>query len=336
MPRSPRIPDELRGRPFSVAQARAAGVSPRMLQGAAYRRVFPRVWVVRGHDLTPDDWVTAARLTLPRDARLTGITRIQRLGLDHGPRFPMHFVVARDYHRAPDEIMLHRTDRMPVSDGEDVSPTAAFIAYCAVATAVDAILVGDWLVREGQMSVEGLVALARHDHWRDGSPQAVWVAAYLDGRSWSPAESRIRSALVFAGLPCPESNVEIADRGSVLAIVDLAYLRWNTVVEYEGRHHQTDRRQYLRDIERYGPLRDLGLRYVQVTKEHASNLVTVVRRVHEALVKEGYDGPAPEFGERWRTLFQRLPAPPLQGAREVRQQPYEGAEGSAGTYPKAG
>ncbi len=66
--------------------------------------------------MTPGDWVRAAYLTLPPDVRLTGITRIQQLGLDHGPRFPLHFVVARDHHIATHGIMLHRTERMPPAD----------------------------------------------------------------------------------------------------------------------------------------------------------------------------------------------------------------------------
>lgn len=316
MTRPPELPSVLLEGPFTTAQARRAGISASMLRGASWCRLFPRVWVHVDHVMTFSDWILAAYLTLPRDARLTSITRIQQLGLDHGPRFPLHFVVARDHHIATEGIMLHRTERMPPADDAAVTPTAAYIAYCAEALVVDAIIVGDWLLREGHMSLEGLLELARHDDWRAGSAQAVWIARYLDARSWSAAESILRAAVIFAGLPRPDLNVAITIRGRVV-IADLAWLMWKVIAEYEGGHHQTDRRQYLRDIDRYGLVRTTDLRYVQLTKEQMRNLVAVVMKLYDALVEGGYDGPAPEFGRRFRGLYGRIPAEPSERRRAV-------------------
>lgn len=227
----PYVPEPLRSRPFRAADAVALGVSARMLRGPSWRRLFPRVWVHVDHVMTPADWVAAAFLTLPADARLTGITRIQQLGLDHGPQFPLHFVVARDHHIATEGIMLHRTERMPFADDAAVTPTSAYIAYCTEAIVIDAIIVGDWLLREGHMTSAGLVELARHDDWRDGSAQACWIAPHLDGRSASPGESVLRAAVVFAGLPKPDLNVEIMINGRTI-IADLAWLIWRLIAEY--------------------------------------------------------------------------------------------------------
>lgn len=301
------IPPELTKGPFTAASARALGVSEKMLRGSRFHRVFPRVWVHVDHAMTPGDWVAAAFLTLPTDARLTGITRLQQLGIDHGPRRPLHFVVARDHHIATEGIMLHRTERMPFADDVAVTPTAAYIAYCTEATALDAIIVGDWLVHESHMTIEGLVELACRDDWRAGSAQACWIAPYLDGRSASPGESVLRSAVVFAGLPWPDLNVEITIDGRRV-IVDLAWLVWRVIAEYEGGHHQTDRRQYLIDIDRYGLIRTTDLTYLQFTKEQTRNLIAVAKRVHAALARAGYDGPGPEFGERWRRMHRPIPA----------------------------
>lgn len=311
----PHLPAELRHRPFSTIEAEGFGLTKDMLNRASWRRLFPRVWVHVDHEMTPGDWIRAAHLTLPPDARLTSITRIQQLGLDYGQQFPLHFVVARDHHIATKGIMLHRTERMPPADDVAVTPTAAFIAYCSEAITIDAIAVGDWLLREGHMTIAGVVDLARHDHWRAGSAQAVWVAPHLDGRSWSIEESRHRASMVFAGLPKPELNVEIVVDGRVIAIADWGWLEWRTIGEYEGGHHQTDRRQYLRDIDRYADLRDIDHRYVQVTKESGRNFMTVARRMYAALVKGGYDGPPPDFGPRWQQLFRRIPAEPLPRER---------------------
>ncbi len=303
----PLIPDALRHGPFTTSDALRHGVSKDMLSRKSWRRLFPRVWVHVDHEMSPADWVLAAVLTLPPDARLTGITRIQRLGLDHGPELPLHFVVARDHHIATDGIMLHRTDRMPGADDHAVTPTAAYVAYCSEATVLDAIIVGDWLLHENHMSLEGLVELACRDDWRAGSAQALWIRPYLDGRAASPAESELRASIVFSGLPRPGVNVEITIRGRRV-VVDLAWLIWKVIVEYEGRHHQADRRQYLIDIDRYALVRTTDLAYLQVTTEQMRNIIGVLTRLHAALVAGGYDGPAPDFGRRFRALYRRIPA----------------------------
>ncbi len=307
MPSRHVVPALLAHRPFSSQEAADHGVTRHVLRGASYRRLFPRVWVQAEHVMTEGDWILAAHLTLPRDARLTGITRIQQLGLDHGSQFPLHFVVARDHHIATEGIMLHRTERMPFADDVAVTPTAAYIAYCTEATVLDAIVVGDWLLHHQHISLPGLLELARHDDWRAGSAQAVWIAPHLDARSASPGESELRASAVFAGLPSPELNVPLKIRGRTV-VVDLAWLLWKVIAEYEGGHHQTDRRQYLHDIDRYSLLRTIDLDYLQVTKEQMRNIIAVIIRLHAALVAGGYTGPAPEFGRHFRRLYGRIPA----------------------------
>jgi hypothetical protein len=125
------------------------GVSKTMLAGSRFVRVHPRVWRHRGHVMTWADDLEAARLALPPFARPTGLTRIQMLGLDHGPRRPLHFVVQGDLHLALDGIFLHRTLALAPCDEYGVTPTAAYLAWCATARAIDAIAVGDWWTTTG-------------------------------------------------------------------------------------------------------------------------------------------------------------------------------------------
>ena len=86
-------------------------------------------------------------------------------------------------------------------------------------------------------------------------------------------------------------------------IVDLRYERWGLVVEYEGSQHQEDRSQYVVDIGRYAWMRRHHVPYVQVTKEKLRHPRTLAGEVYSALVALGYDGPPPEFGDRWLLLF---------------------------------
>lgn len=221
VPPQPRIPDVLRAGPFDTTTAAAAGVTASMLRGRAYRRVFPRVWVLAEHRLGDLDWIHAARLTLPDRAHLTGATRLRLLGLDVGPLHPLRFVVAGDLHLAIDGIMLHRTEVLPPLDADGVTPAAAYLHFCSTSTTIDAIAVGDWLLHRGHLSLEGLAELARRDRWRPGAAEVRWVRQWLRPGSRSLPESRLRGLLAFAGLPEPDVNAEIRTEGELVAIVDL-------------------------------------------------------------------------------------------------------------------
>jgi len=299
------IPGELMSGPFTVERSRELGL-PRGVLARRFVRIHPRVWCHPSHELTDDDRVLAARLALPDRAHLTGITRIQELGLDFGPRVPLRFVIRGDHHLAIDGIFLHRTSRLPPTDDVGVTPAAAFIAYCAEARVIDAIKVGDWLVRNGHLTIESVRALALRELWRAGAQEAVWILEHLDGRARSLPESETRAILGFAGLPRPELNVALDAGPEPQVVVDLRYRRWGLVVEYEGSHHQEDRGQYVVDIGRYAWMRGHRVPYVQVTREKLRHPRTLAGEVYAALVALGYDGPPPQFGERWLLLFGRL------------------------------
>jgi hypothetical protein len=296
------ISSELMRGPFTVEHSRQLGL-PRGVLVRRFIRLHPRVWCHPEHLLSLDDRVLAATLALPDRAKLTGISRIQQLGLDFGPRTPIRFVIRGDHHLALDGIFLHRTKRLPPYDHHGVAPEAAFIAYCSLARVIDAIKVGDWLLRDGHLTVESVRALALRELWRAGAQEAVWILERLDGRSRSLPESETRAILEFAGLPRPELNVALDDGPEPQVIVDLRYEWWGLVVEYEGSQHQEDRGQYVVDIGRYAWMRRHRVPYVQVTKEKLRHPRTLAGEVYAALVALGYDGPPPEFGNRWLQLF---------------------------------
>ena len=300
------IPPHLCHRPFSRSEAAAAGVSARMLTGQRFVRVMPTVYRHRDHRMTDADWVTAARLALPDRAHLTGITRIQELGLDHGPRLPVRMVVEGDLHLAVRHVSLHRTKRLPPTDDDGVVPAAAFIAYCRRAHVVDAIKVGDWLLHHGHMTRCELHELAVAQQWRAGAPEALWVLDHLDGEARSLPESETRAVLGFAGLPAPAVNRTLRLAEDRTLIGDLVYERWRVVVEYEGAHHQEERTQYVSDLGRYAVMRRHDIRYVQVTHEKLRHARTLVGEVYRELLDRGYDGPPPSFRGAWEQLHVRI------------------------------
>jgi hypothetical protein len=136
------VPTEFRHGPFTRAEALRAGITPRVLEGSQFVRLHHEIYRHRSHPQCFEDDLRAARLALPDGARTTGITRIQELGLDAGPRAPLHFVLEGDHHLTLSGVFLHRTVSMPPEDGVGVSAEAAFVAYCAEARTIDAIRVG--------------------------------------------------------------------------------------------------------------------------------------------------------------------------------------------------
>lgn len=276
-----------------------------MLTAKRFRRLLPCVYAASDYEMSLEDWIRAALLASPDDARISHVTRLQRLGLDFGPLFPIHLTRKGELHRVSELVFLHRTIAMPPHDDENVSVEAAYIGFAAEARTIDLIKVGDWLVHRGHLDVERLRWLAHEAPWRPGSAEALSVSLEFDGKAASPPESEVRVLCRAAGLPEPEVNADIYRDGIVIARGDLVFRRWKLICEYEGRHHLTDVRQWNRDITRYADLRALGYEYLQITHEMLQQPKALVLKIYQLLVKRGYDGPPPHFGGRWRRLFEQ-------------------------------
>jgi hypothetical protein len=300
--------------PFTRAMAREAGLTDRQLQSKRFVRVLPRVWRHVDHTMTDDDWRVAAALALPARAHLTGISRLQAEGLDYGPKLPVRYVIQGELHLAFPNVFLHRTKLLPPLDRVGVTVEAAFVAYCARARVIDGMKVGDWLLHRGRLDVGVMATLAEQQLWRPGSNEVLWLLDHLDPRCRSLKESETKAVLRFAGLPDSEVNTSVEVGPDATVIGDVVYRDYGMLVEYEGTQHQEDRAQYRRDLDRYELLRDHSRRYVQITHEHLSSPRIAVGRVYRGLLKAGYDGPPPKFGDQWRLLF--LPITAAVGPRE--------------------
>jgi hypothetical protein len=106
----------------------------------------------------------------------------------------------------------------------------------------------------------------------------------------SPRETRLRLALVRAGLPEPDAAWNLYDtRGTFVAELDLAYPRWMVAPEYDGRVHAEDERQFARDADRWTAIREQGWDHVRILNHHmrdgAAPAVTLVRN---ALLRAGW------------------------------------------------
>lgn len=106
---------------------------------------------------------------------------------------------------------------------------------------------------------DGLVSLDAMSNWcercsRPGLGPLRRVLDLADPGAESPMETRLRLLLVRAGLPRPQTQVELRNHlGIFLARVDLYYPEQRVAIEYDGRTHKSsitdDNRRHNRLIE---------------------------------------------------------------------------------------
>jgi hypothetical protein len=99
-----------------------------------------------------------------------------------------------------------------------------------------------------------------------GRRRLLEAAPLVRAGSESPMETKARLAFASAALPEPELNAEVyAAEGTFLARVDFLWREAGVIVEYEGDHHRTDRRQWENDIARVRLLESLGWKVIRIT-----------------------------------------------------------------------
>ena len=298
-------------RPFTTAQATAAGLSKAQLRGPDVVQVFRGVHV-------------RARLATPSTRALI---RAQAVLLAHpGSAVASHGTAARVIGApVPDETVEHVTvlheddrrrrigvrchvaalDRREVQVVEGVKVTAPhrlFLDLASVLPLVDLVVVGDWLVSSGRVSTASLEAYCSAARSR-GAAHARRAAALVREGVESPMETRLRLLLVLAGLPEPEVNRELRDGdGFFLLRPDLSWPAHEVAVEYDGRQHLTSASQWERDVQRRNDLTAAGWLLVTVTAAGVYRTPEdTVRRVADALRQRG--ARRTRVRDSWRAHF---------------------------------
>lgn len=115
-----------------------------------------------------------------------------------------------------------------------------------------------------------------------GSRRRRLAVDFADDRAESPRESELRVLLIQAGLPVPETNVEIFDGQRFVARVDLLYRTARLIIEYDGDYHR-DPRQWSRDQSRRAELESLGYRVTVVTARDFDAPEALLARIRRLL-----------------------------------------------------
>ena len=284
MLRAPVVPAQLRSAPFTVQQAALYGVTREQLRGMSWRRVGLAVFASNAVADSALARLRAASLRLPAEAAFSDSTGGWLYGMDTPPCDPIEATIldgTKVTRRAG--IKLHRSDSFETSTAHGLPVT------CRVRTVAD-------LARRQDL-VEAVVMLdmalhrrvtnaTRLRHWADTNRGRRGVAVLgqalelTEPATESPMETRLRLALVLAGLPRPTVQPTLRDEsGTFLARPDLYYPGHRLAIEYDGATHKDS---IAGDNRRQNRLLEAGYRILRFTASdvlgNPSGVVSLVRR----------------------------------------------------------
>ncbi|HOF64371.1 MAG TPA: DUF559 domain-containing protein [Dermatophilaceae bacterium] len=132
---------------------------------------------------------------------------------------------------------------------------------------IDLVVMGDAVVGralsfdEDRVGVDPVAELRLEGERRGGrrgSRRARQALALIRRGSGSPMETRVRLRLSGEGLPEPRLNRDIHGSGLWLATGDFVWEEHRVILEYQGDHHRSDRRQWQHDVTRHLDLQEAG------------------------------------------------------------------------------
>ncbi len=318
------LPPQLRNQPFTVAQARAAGLSRRRTR--ALDLVNP-CHGVRTAATTQDTLlerlralavVTGGVVSHLSAAVLWGFPlplSLETLAVIHltggpGKRAVRYkYVVGHQQSLQPDEIVA----------GAKVTCTSPLRTWFDLAGILDLdglVVAGDFLLRRRNplATLDELDGYLAGKRGRTGYRSAMRARALMRANTDSPKETALRLLLVRHGLPEPGVNVPIFDEnGCWIQDPDLSYQREKIAIQYDGGHH-ADPAQRRSDIFRDESARDAGWSVVVLTQRDLDPVApgmepTAVTRVRRVLTERGW---TPEPGPSPRR-FARMDPPDANG-----------------------
>lgn len=294
---------------FTFAEAIAAGVPKARLLRGDVARIAPGVHRAAGRPVAEKD-VAAALCRAHPDAVVAGISagRLWDVPLPRdlaswAPGDPIHLIQPGVRRRSTPTVSwragtLGDHEWRTGADGLRVTTAPRTFADLGSALELDDLVaVGDALVRVPRGGLEGRFApwatldaltSAVAAHRGRGARVLREALALVRVGSDSPAETRLRLALVRAGLPEPLANVPMAESGTALGVPDLHWPEWRVCLEHEGPHHLRPA-QLARDIARAERSHRHGWIEVRTTSaDLREGCARAVARAREALLRQGW------------------------------------------------
>ena len=280
--------------PFVGSQMLAAKAIPERAMRRWYQPVYPDVYVPRGVELTAVQRARAAWLWSRGRAVVAGQSAAALLGAKWVDRLKPAELVWNNC-RPPRLIVVHR-DMLLADEVTDINgiplttPERTAFDIGRRTSRLAAIQRLDALANATKFNIADVDAVIANHKGARGLRSLRRILPLVDGGAESPQESRTRLVLVDAGLPRPETQIQVFDPyGDFVARIDMGYRKLLIGVEYDGAQHWGDPAQRANDIDRHAELKALGWIIIRVSSELLrSRPATVVSRVDESLRSRGW------------------------------------------------
>ena len=295
-------------RPFTRAQARAAGLRIPELRGSRFQKVFFDLYVSASVAVTPQVRARAALDVSPAGAYVSHYTAAELWGGCVPDQPDTHVCVPSGNRSERRGIRAHaalRSSALTERGGLSITtPEQTFVDLGRCLTLVDLVVLGDSLVSAGHTSPGDLVRAAEA-HRGAGARLARRAASYVRAGVDSPMETRLRMLIVLAGLPEPVVDFHWFDEsGRLVMRFDLSYPILKLIVEYDGRQHAESDAQWGRDVDRRELLDQLGWRIVIVrAKDIYRDPGRTLDRIAQALRSRGANDLPGKLSPEWRRHF---------------------------------
>jgi hypothetical protein len=298
------LPQGLVGRPFTLAEGRAAGLSPWALDGSGLRAPTRGVRTAENAPAAGDVAARCRELlpVLPPEAVFSHVTGLHLLGIDRprGLRRPddIHLEVPSTRYRPRRRgVTSHHSTtsaQLPavLRGGLPVVPAPRlWVQLAGELDDAEVVVLGDAMLRRGSAQT-GLGDLERevaHLAPRTRGLHRLRLALpRLRAGTDSCQETRLRLALVGSGLPCPQVNRPVLDgAGRFVALPDLSYPERSVAIEYDGDVHRTEPRAWRRDVARRQLLEHAGWRQITCTADDVRDPTRAVAWIRSALDRPG-------------------------------------------------
>ena len=268
MAKTPNIPPELTRRPFSLIEARNAGLTLSALKGKAWRHLGAELYCWQGLQVDPWLLLKAWRDLLPDDAVFAGTTAAWIFGLDFDPTNPVDIVVPFGSGVRSRTGLYARRSAIPKGEAVNVrglrttTLPRTLLDLCVRWTAVEALVAIDMALHLGLINSDLLTRYADAMRGRPGAGRFRSLGS-VAGAAESPMETRLRWLLIEAGLPHPQVQTNLYDcKSQFLGRADLYYPVARLVLEYDGGNH---RERLVEDNRRQNGLINAGFHLLRFT-----------------------------------------------------------------------
>jgi very-short-patch-repair endonuclease len=269
--------------PFIGSEALASGALNRHQLRTRFRPVLPDVYLSRDGEPSLRDRIAAAWLWSRGEATIAGLAAAAL----HGSKWiaddvPVELIHANP--RAPRGVvtrraLLHTGEVQSLSGFRVTTPERTAFDLGRFGTPTAAVARLDALARATSFRVDDILAVAGNHRGARGLRRLEAALHLVDRGAQSPRETYLRLTLIRGGLPRPHTQVPVFADGVIVAYLDIGWPELMIGVEYDGDHHRSDRRQYVRDIRRQELIEELGWLLIRVVAEdHPGDVLRRVRR----------------------------------------------------------